>query len=302
MVTFIGVIKTLTTVRNPLYCLPYKGKRRIKFNNGLELNLTFPQFRDIRDGYSALKKFTINQVGDDSFEADFKSFKITTNAGTICLIAYLLTHFKIHRLENGKFQVEGEGFKLEGNIDILAIAKEQFVYGEYKGDYTDKVVLDIGGFQGESAVYFWHAGAKKLVVYEPIKEYCDQIRANMKLNSIPSEVHQAGIGFEDSKLEIGVFAADASKKELVDVKNISEVIAQSRADVAKIDCEGAEICLTSVPNEILRKIPQYQLELHGIDVQEKVIRKFEEAGFKVTRRKKLHDGVSLASFKCHGKS
>ena len=182
---------------------------------------------------------------------------------------------------------------------MLAISKEVFLDGEYNGDYTGKVVLDVGGFQGESAVFFWHAGAKKVVVYEPIKTYYDQIRANLKLNYILSEVHQAGIGAEDTKLKIGVFASDPAnaKQELVEVKNISDVINQSGADLAKIDCEGAEVCLTSVPNEILMKIPQYELELHGVNVQEKVMGKFKEAGFKMTRFKKLNAGVSLATFK-----
>jgi len=297
MVTFTGLLRTLITVRNPLNVIPYKGKKRVKFYNGFELSLTFPQFRDIRDCYSSLKKFPVKQVGEDSFEVDFKSFKITTSTATVCLTANLLRSFKVNQIDNQRFQIEGNGFKLEGTVVMLAITKELFIDGEYKGDYVGKIVLDIGGFQGESAVFFWHAGAKKVVVYEPIKEYCDQIKANMKLNNIPSEVHQAGIGAEDNKIKISVFAADGSKQELVDVSNISEVIVQSGADVAKIDCEGAEICLTSVPNKTLRKILRYEIELHGVDVQEKVMKKFAEAGFTVTRYKKLHYGVSLASFK-----
>ena len=40
MVTLIGLLRTLVVVRNPLNGLPYEGKKRIKFNNGLELDLT----------------------------------------------------------------------------------------------------------------------------------------------------------------------------------------------------------------------------------------------------------------------
>jgi FkbM family methyltransferase len=297
MVTLIGLLRTFVTVRNPLSGLPYGGKKKIKFNNGTEFDLTFPQFRDIRDCYSSLKKYSVKQLGENSFEVDFKSFKIIGDVGTISLISNLSRHFKIHRVGEDKFQIEGKDLKIEGTIGMLAIFKELFLDGEYRGNYAGKVVLDIGGFQGESAVYFWSAGAKKVVVYEPIEEFCSQIRTNMKINNIPSEVHQEGIGDEDNKVMIGVFADDKSKKELVDVKNITDVIVQSGADVAKIDCEGAEICLTSVSVENLRKIQQYELELHGIDVQEKVIKKFGEARFKMTRFKKLDEDVSLASFK-----
>lgn len=79
---------------------------------------------------------------------------------------------------------------------MLPIVREIFLYGEYKGDFRGKVVLDIGGFQGKSAVYFWHVCANKLVIYEPIREYCDQIRGNMKLNDIVSEIHQCGIAMK----------------------------------------------------------------------------------------------------------
>ena len=297
MVTLIGVLRTLVTARNPLNCLPYKGKRRIKFYNCLELNLTFPQFRDVRDCYRSLKKYDVKQVGEDSFEVDFKFFRITADANTIRLITELLVHYKVFRLENKNFRIEGNGFKLEGNFDMLPIVRELFLYGEHKRDFRGKVVLDIGGFQGESAVYFWHAGAKKLVIYEPIREYCDQIRANMKLNDIVSEIHQYGIGIEDAKFLIDVFASDQPKKELVEVKNVSEALANSNADIAKIDCEGAEICLTSVPNEILRKISFYMLELHGVDIQKSVIKKFEAAGFEIKKFTKIKDGVSIVWFK-----
>jgi FkbM family methyltransferase len=297
MVTLTGLLRTFVTVRNPLSGLPYEGKKRIKFNNGVELDLTFPQFRDIRDCYSSLKKYKVKQLGENSFEADFKSFEIIGDVGTICLVSNLLKHFRINIVGEDKFQIEGKDLKIEGTMGMLAIFKELFLDGEYKGDYAGKVVLDVGGFQGESAVYFWSAGAKKVVVYEPIKEFYSQIRTNMKLNNIPSEVHQAGIGALDTKVKIGVFGDDKSKQEVVEVKNISDVIVQSGADVAKIDCEGAEICLTSVSNENLRKISQYELELHGLDVQENVTKKFLEAGFKVTRFKKIDEDVSLASFK-----
>jgi FkbM family methyltransferase len=297
MVTLIGVLRTLITTRNPINCLPYKGKKRIKFYNGLDLNLTFPQFRDVRDCYQSLKKYAVKQVGEDSFEVDFKFFTITADANTIRLIADLLVHFKVFRMDNNKFRIEGNGFKLEGNFEMLPIVRELFIYCEYKGDFRGKVVLDIGGFQGESAVYFWYVGAKKLIIYEPIREYCDQIRTNMKLNDIVSEIHQCGIAIEDANLLVDVFASDQPKKELVAVKNVSEALAYSNADIAKIDCEGGEICLTSVPNEILRIIPFYMLELHGIEIQKNIIKKFKEAGFKIKKFSRLKDDVSIVGFK-----
>jgi hypothetical protein len=125
------------------------------------------------------------------------------------------------------------------------------------------VALDIGGFQGESAVYFWILMPRKKIIYELVQEYCDQISVNKRLNNIDSEIFQCDIGIEDSPLLIDVFASGQAKRKRVEVKNITKVLPDSNADIGKVDCEGTEIYLTSVPNKILRKMLLYMLELQG---------------------------------------
>ena len=183
---------------------------------------------------------------------------------------------------------------------MLPVFRE-LLLGDYKASYKDKVVLDIGGFQGESAVYFWSSGAKKIIVYEPISEYCAFIKKNIDLNRINAEIHQSGIGNEDTIMVTEVFepnwkVGSKPKKESIKITKIIDVINQSGADIAKIDCEGAETCLNAVPDEILRKIPCYMLELHGEDVRKSVTSKFVSAGFKVTKTKICGDGLSIVYF------
>ena len=74
---------------------------------------------------------------------------------------------------------------------MLVCIQEQMT-GEYECDCRGKVVLDVGGFEGESAVYFWQKGAKKIIVYEPLVEHVEYIDRNVKLNRIDAEIHPSG--------------------------------------------------------------------------------------------------------------
>jgi FkbM family methyltransferase len=294
LVTLTGLIKTVTVATKPLDCLPYSGRKNIQFRNGFNLDLTFPQFRNVRDNFSLLGKYRIKQVSFDLFEAQFGDFTVTADLRVICRMCQIAEFFKeknykIFKKDTDIFRLKGGNIELEGTFRMLEIFRE-LISGEYAADYKGKVVLDIGGFQGESAVYFGISGAKKVVVYEPIRQYCRLIEKNVSSNHVNAEIHQSGIGSENTIMVMNAFdpiyeGIDTPKKEIVKITSITEIINQSKADIAKIDCEGAEICLTTVPNEVLRKISHYVIELHGLQVRKAVTSKFLEAGFKITKSK-----------------
>jgi FkbM family methyltransferase len=290
MVTLTGLVRTLAVTNQPLNCLPYQNQKTINFKNGWNPTISFAQFRDIRDSYNSVINYPVKQVGTDLFEADFGGFTITASIKTVCAFADLQVQhpeYTVTRLGDDFFRIKGEKLEIEGTSSMVGVFRE-LQYGEYQTDFKEKVVLDIGGFQGESAVFFSTLGAKKVIVYEPIREYCSAIQRNIALNSISAEVHQAGIGNENTILTTDVFdptLKDGQKprKEIIKIQNVSAIIEQSNADIAKIDCEGAEICLTQVPAEILRKIPYYMLELHGEDTRRAVTAKFMNSGFRIAR-------------------
>lgn len=301
MVTLVGLLRTLIVSSQPLKCLPYQDSKTIRFRNGWKLNLTFPQFREIRDSYSAIKKHKLTQLDKDLFEADFGSFKVTADLQMVCTFADILYRYKVTQLGPDEYRVEGDEFTLEGSSAMLFCFRELVVFGVYKTNYKDKVVLDIGGFNGETAVYFWLSGAKKNIIYEPFSKYCRIIENNIKLNSINAEIHNAGIGDKDGQLLMDIFRLDEheaseSKKELIKIKNITDIINTSGADIAKIDCEGAEACLATVPDEVLRKISSYMLEIHSAEIQRDLTAKFTHAGFKVTKLQKNSSEISIAYF------
>jgi FkbM family methyltransferase len=298
MVTISGLFKTILVVTRPLNCLPFNGIKTITFRNGWRFNLTFAQFRDIRDNYNSLKKYGLRQVHSDLFEIDFGEFKIEKNLKRIIFICDLMgfvrkKNSKITQMNERLFRVKNEKFELEGTLNLLFPFKEVFS-GEYSfGDYKDKVVLDIGGFQGESAVYFWLSGAKKIIIYEPFIENCKLIETNIKLNNVNAEIYQLGMGQENSTMELDFYEEDKSSKRVVKIKNITDIIRESKADIAKIDCEGPEMSLNNVPDEVLRLIPYYIIELHGIEIEKVLKKKFTSAGFKIRKMVKKEANLSV---------
>jgi FkbM family methyltransferase len=300
MVTVTGLIRTFAVASNPLQCLPYEDRRTIAFTNGWALSLAFSQFRDIRDSFNTLKKYDVRQLDEDLFEVDFGEFTTISNLQISCVIADLMERYQVTQIKDDVYNIKVAKFVLQGTSTMLRVLRE-LLLGEYEANYSDKVVLDIGGFQGESAVYFWMHGAKKIVIYEPVSEYCQYIKNNITSNHIDAEIHQSGIGEEEGSMLVDIFDQRVNDgavavKELIKIRNIADIINQSNADIAKIDCEGAEISLTTVPNEILRKIPCYMLELHGEATCKAVTAKFVKAGFKVTKTIRRSDYLSIAYF------
>ena len=80
------------------------------------------------------------------------------------------------------------------------------------------------------------------------------------------------------------------------MKNVTRVIEESKADVAKIDCEGAEDCLVTVPSVTLRKIKMYIIEVHSSEIRDRVLRHFSDSGFRVIKETDPVGSVSIISF------
>lgn len=267
MVSLKGLVRTVTVTKYPYAALIARlsGKRRlITFANGAKLRLTWRQFTLLRDNYEVMVKYHLKQVDDETF-----------------------------KFSNGRFTFVGSPV-------LMYLVAEQDA-GVYDCDCRGKVVLDIGGFQGESAVFFAGMGAKKVIIYEPVATNLRFIRENARLNNVNVEIHEEGIGVEDG--EITVTYDEASNcfglsktgphEMKIKIRNITKVIEESGADVAKIDCEGAEESLVNVPTEILRRVGLYIIEVHTPEIKRKVIQKFKESGFNLTKDADENEQISL---------
>ncbi len=280
--------RTLTVTTNPLTALSLKrsGARKIiNFRNGLTYSLIWSQFRIFRNNYFLLSKYTVKQVEDDLFILTDKRSEVSCTSEQMPMMIELMQDFALNQKE-GVYNLKGENIELVGSLAMLSCIRELRT-GEYEYDYKDKVVLDVGGFEGESAVYFWQKGAKKIVIYEPVPEHVEIIKKNVELNRIHSEIHQSGIGTKQGTQVINYEKTDPGfgmlnsglKRFEIQISQTSRVIHESGADIAKFDCEGGEQSLVDVPIEILQEIAYYIVEVHSPQIRTAVLEKFLGAGF-----------------------
>jgi len=127
------------------------------------------------------------------------------------------------------------------------------------------------------------------------------IRENIRLNNVNAEIHEEGIGVEDGEITVPYDEANncfglsktGPHEMTIKIRNITKVVDESGANVAKIDCEGAEESLLNVPTETLRRVELYIIEVHTPEIKRKVIQKFKESGFNLTKDTGDNEQISL---------
>lgn len=161
---------------------------------------------------------------------------------------------------------------------------EIFITESYrKFDYKDKVVFDIGGFIGISALYFALNGAKKVYVYEVNKEAYKILINNISNNNFDNKIVAFNIGVSDDYKEkilniteikgsSGFFSEFSKPMNIKEKRKIKLVpfktVLKENVDILKIDCEGCEfeILNSILNNKLIEKINEgIILEAHYID-------------------------------------
>lgn len=271
MVSFGGLRRTFAVTKNPataLFSKFTKKRAKIIFKNGNNLELTWEQFTYLRDHYGSIKAFEIRNFENNTYH-----------------------------MKNAKFQFIGS--------PIIMCLIDELETGMYDCDYKGKVVLDIGGFQGESAVFFSKMGAKKIIVYEPVLANHRFIECNVRLNQVNAEIHNKGVADKDGVVIVNYENADncfgilenGRNKMEINVRNIENVIEESGADIAKIDCEGAEKYLVDIPADTLRKIEFYMIEAHSAEIKKALIVKFRQSGFILSKGDEEPENISVVQFR-----
>jgi FkbM family methyltransferase len=177
--------------------------------------------------------------------------------------------------------------EITGPLTAITLYLLEITNGVYDCDFKGKVVLDVGGFCGETAVFFAAQGAKKVVIYEPVLENHKFIKDNLIRNHVNAEVHDQGIGEKTGIKKMRYDIIDPSfglthngSKELeIKVTSVTDVIEASGADIAKFDCEGGETSLLNLPESTLRQIGFYMIETHSVKIKNEITKKFTKAGF-----------------------
>ncbi len=175
------------------------------------------------------------------------------------------------------------------NINAVIVLKETFLedaYGFF--DVDNCVVLDIGAYIGDTAVYFARRGAKKIIAYEPISTFAAMAKENALLNGYAEKIAvvNAGIGAEDGFLQVN----DKYQVKQVSIKSALDMVGY--VDLLKMDCEGVEwdIMTKSVSEGLLDNIGKIVMEVHGFH-PERMKKLLTQANF--TLRKTVSLGKNL---------
>ena len=288
-----GLIETIKTTKNfwqAAKLMHSKHKRRIIFRNGLSIELSFQEYLRVRKLIASGCK--VEKLNDTQLTVRGRNFEIKCSSELWGVLANLQKEVKIKRfgqIDRDTFKVETDKLILIGNLEMLH-ALIEINRGFYSCECLDKVVLDVGGFQGETGAYFSSLGAKKVIIYEPVAMHQRIVETNIALNNVNAELHQEGIGnmngyqsisYENYGLKFGL--VNGTKSVEIRIRNIVDVIKESQPDIAKFDCEGAEIALLQVPISILRTVSYYMIEVHSSKIKEAINTKFNASGFKPTK-------------------
>jgi len=90
------------------------------------------------------------------------------------------------------YENKQKGVKIYSRMDDALrhciLIEEIFVWEVYKSDFKNKVVIDVGVYRGESAIYFAVNGAKKVIALEPDEDSYKLALMNVKENSLENKI------------------------------------------------------------------------------------------------------------------
>ncbi len=193
-----------------------------------------------------------------------------------------------------------------GNTSDFFVLMETYVEKLYDGDYYEKSVIDVGGYIGETALFFAQRGAKQVFCVEPAPDNFRLLEQNISQSSFKDKIViiQAAIldkdGITDFYTDNQHFPSyhvssyhDFMKNYMNDTticnvhamsfQKLLEYTELEEVDVVKLDCEGSEYdILLGTPDSVLRRVKQYIVEYHnGPDI---LVKRLEELGYKVREK------------------
>jgi FkbM family methyltransferase len=156
---------------------------------------------------------------------------------------------------------------------------ETFHYGEYEPlDVNGRVVVDVGAFIGDSAIYFALKGARRVIAIEPHPSAFFEMLDNIRLNNMESVIMPVNAGLASKPGKVCVENVDVSNTyniyhrpgdcpNAVPAVTLSELISRFGIDpndaVIKMDCEGCEYDVILNDYEHVKLFRELILEYHS---------------------------------------
>ena len=204
--------------------------------------------------------------------------------------SYLKTNFGSS--DRYEYNYNGTVYCIDG-FNSPATIFSTFIYQDWRRlNVKNKYVLDIGGYIGDTAIYYATRGAKKVVVFEPFPYSFKIALDNVVQNNLQDviEINNCSVGGEDSYININPgyintnesFAVDQLEGVKVPVITLRSIVERYQIDnwLLKMNCEGCEYeALARTDIKTLRKFSEVLMHYHG-DPQP-LVGKLREAGFKI---------------------
>lgn len=205
------------------------------------------------------------------------------------------------------WQLSDEGTfltRLTVGMDLMTLY-EIFGRKDYGEDFAGKIVLDVGAYNGDSAVYFALRGAKRVIALEPYPPNYALAQANIHRMHLTDRIELLpyALGAENGRLRfyIAPDSPDANSLAPPDsplqklIRYEGEVEVEVRAlpalldelglpevDFLKLDCEGCEFAvIEKLPAEALRRVRTWHIEYHARP--DALIQKLQSLGYTVQR-------------------
>jgi len=154
-----------------------------------------------------------------------------------------------------------------------------FSHGDYASlNVKDKVVIDIGAFIGDSAIYFALKGAKRVIAVEPHPGAFAEMLENIKLNNMENIIIPVNAGLASRSGKICAENVDNvysifTHHRLGDCINavpavtLGELISRFGVDsgnaVVKMDCEGCEFDVIINDYQHVKPFKELIIEYHS---------------------------------------
>jgi FkbM family methyltransferase len=146
-------------------------------------------------------------------------------------------------------------------------------------DLTDELVVDVGAFIGDTALYFANKGAKKVIGFEPANQLYKVALENVELNNCGDKIELRNVavgainGITTFMFDLSwpgasstVYAGSNSVVYNTDVVSLASIVEEvGHIGLLKMDCEGAEhkIISHAYKENLLKDIDHIAMEIHG---------------------------------------
>lgn len=205
-------------------------------------------------------------------------------------------------------------FRIENNLIDELPFYEYFMgesYDSFNINYKNRVVIDIGSYVGDTALYFASNGAE-VYGFEPVTENYEYSLRLKEINpDLKNKLHFFNLGVSDKIGTISIDSMDSTSQFRtekdhyeIDVITIDNILTENqiKPDILKMDCEGCEFNI--ILNSDLSNFKDIIFEHHAIHTQishEKLIKRLKEQGFKIktktTSYEKFEDAGIIHAYK-----